>query len=178
LTGDAGRLSSEVRATPRDPGHRAVVIGYGPTGRTVSRLLRENGIEPTIIEMNIDTVRTLREQGLSAVYGDATRPETLQAAGVVGAGHLILTSAGMGQSEEVIRAARELNPKIRVLARTSYLRDLANLRRAGADEVFSGEGEIAFALTEAILQRLRATPEQIDRERQRVHTDLFGEHAG
>jgi CPA2 family monovalent cation:H+ antiporter-2 len=177
-TGDAGRLASETRATSIDPAHRAVVVGYGPTGRTVSRLLRENGIEPTIIEMNIDTVRTLREQGLSAVYGDATRPETLQAAGVVSAGHLILTSAGMGQSEEVIRAARELNSRIRVLARTSYLRDLTGLRRAGADEVFSGEGEIAFALTEAILQRLRATPEQIDRERQRVHTDLFGEHAG
>ena len=33
------------RAIPR---HRAVVIGYGPTGRTVVRLLRENGIAPTV----------------------------------------------------------------------------------------------------------------------------------
>jgi CPA2 family monovalent cation:H+ antiporter-2 len=165
------------RPAPADPAHRAVVIGYGPTGRTVARLLQENGIEPTIIEMNLETVRRLREQGLAAVYGDATRPDTLQAAGVGDAGHLILTSAGMGHSEDVIRAARELNPRVRVLARTSYLRELAGLRRAGADEVFSGEGEIAFALTEAILQRLRATPEQIDRERERVHTDLFGETA-
>jgi CPA2 family monovalent cation:H+ antiporter-2 len=172
--GDTGPVVHEARPAPIDPAHRAVVIGYGPTGRTVVRLLRENGIEPTVIEMNIDTVRTLREQSLSAVYGDATRPEILQAAGVAGAGHLILTSAGMGHSEDVIRAARELNPTVRVLARTSYLRELAGLRRAGADDVFSGEGEIAFALTEAILQRLRATPEQIDRERQRVHTDLFG----
>ena len=176
--GDTGPAVHDARPAPIDPAHRAVVIGYGPTGRTVGRLLRENGIEPTIIEMNIDTVRALREQGVPAVYGDATRPETLQAAGVAHAGHLILTSAGMGQSEEVIRAARELNPKVRVLARTAYLRELAGLRRAGADEVFSGEGEIAFALTEAILQRLRATPEQIDRERQRVHTDLFGNGAG
>src|SRR5438034_6650535 len=41
----------------------------------------------------------------------------------------------------VIRQARDLNPSIRVLARTPYLRGGAALRRAGADEVFSGEGD-------------------------------------
>jgi CPA2 family monovalent cation:H+ antiporter-2 len=156
-----------------DPAHRAVVIGYGPTGRTVSRLLGDNGITPTVVEMNMDTVRELREQGLSAVYGDATRQDTLQAAGVAHAAFLVLTSAGMRQGEEVIRAARDLNPSIHVLARTAYLRDLPTMQRAGADVAFSAEGELAFALTEAILHRLGATPEQIDRERERVHTDLF-----
>ena len=48
------------------------------------RLLRENGIEPTVIELNMDAVRELREHGVDAVYGDATRPETLEAAGVAG----------------------------------------------------------------------------------------------
>jgi CPA2 family monovalent cation:H+ antiporter-2 len=42
--------------------------------------------------------------------------------------------------------------------------------------VFSGEGEVALALTEAILRRLGATPEQIDRERDRVRLDLAGGH--
>ena len=54
-----------------DPGERAIVIGYGPTGRTVTRLLRENGISPTVVELNIDVVRELRDEGMSAVYGDA-----------------------------------------------------------------------------------------------------------
>jgi CPA2 family monovalent cation:H+ antiporter-2 len=73
----------------------------------------------------------------------------------------------------VIRTARELNPAVRVLARTSHLRQLEALRRAGADTVFSGEGEVALALTEAILGRLGASRDQIDRERARVHSDLF-----
>ena len=45
---------------------------------------------------------------------------------------------------------------------------------AGA-EAFSGEGEVALALTVAILEGLGATPEQIDRERERVHAELLGE---
>ena len=97
--------------------HRAVLIGYGPTGKTVARLLKESGIEPTVVELNIDTVRAIRQEGVDAVYGDATRPETLIEAGIATAGSLILTSAGMANSTEVIRAAREVNPGIRVLAR-------------------------------------------------------------
>jgi len=154
-------------------GHRAVIVGYGPTGRTVTRLLRENGIQPTIVDMNIEAVRELRSQEVDAIYGDATRPDTLEGAGVATAGSLILTSAGMAHSEEVIRTARKLNPGIRILARAVYLRDLEGLHGAGADTVYAGEGEVALAFIEDILDRLGATPEQIDRERERAHRELF-----
>ena len=97
--GGAARMARSALTAPSS-------IGYGPTGRTVVRLLRENDIAPTVIELNIDTVRALREDGVDAVYGDATRPETLEAAGVGEAGSLILGSAGMAHSAEVIRAAR------------------------------------------------------------------------
>jgi CPA2 family monovalent cation:H+ antiporter-2 len=154
--------------------HRAVLIGYGPTGRTVARMLKENGIEPTVIELNIDTIRALRLQGVDAVYGDATRPETLTEAGIAGADNLILTSAGMANSTEVIRAARDLNPRVRVLGRASYLRDLPMLKHAGANSIYTGEGEVALAFVEDLLSRLGATAEQIDRERARAHDELFG----
>ena len=157
-----------------DPARRAVLVGYGPTGRTIARLLRDNGIEPEVIELNMDTVRQLREEGIDSVYGDATKRDTLEAAGTSHAGTLILTSAGMGNAAEVIRTARELNPKIQVLARAAYLRDLADMQKAGADRIFTGEGEVALGLIEAILHRLGATAEQIDRERVRAHRELFG----
>lgn len=153
--------------------HRAVVIGYGPTGRTLTRLLRDNGIAPTVVELNMDTVRRLREEGVAAVYGDASQREVLEAAGVAGSRVLIVT-ADVPNIREVIRLSRELNPNLRVLARTTHLRDVEALHQAGANEVFSGEGEVALALTEAILHRLGATAEQMDRERIRAHDELFG----
>jgi CPA2 family monovalent cation:H+ antiporter-2 len=155
-----------------DPGHRAVVVGYGPTGRAVVRLLRDNDVAPTVIDLNIDAVRALREDGVDAIYGDATRAGTLEAAGAARAASLILGSAGMANSADVIRAARALNPGIRVLARAPYLRDVAALKSAGADRVYSGEGEVALAFVEDILDSLGATPEQIDRERERAHADI------
>jgi CPA2 family monovalent cation:H+ antiporter-2 len=158
---------------PRDAHHRAIVVGYGPVGQTVVRLLRENEIEPTVVELNLETVRRLQADETSAVYGDANHRDTLRAAGVDHAGSLILSASGLRGSEEVIRLARDLNPDIRILARSAYVREQQALRRAGADEVFSGEAEVALAMTVAILQELGATPDQIDRERERVHAELF-----
>jgi CPA2 family monovalent cation:H+ antiporter-2 len=167
------RVAAEKAAA--DPEYRAVVVGYGPVGRTLVRLLRENGVEPTVIEMNVETVRRLRAVGVSAVYGDANHPETLKAAGVARAGTLFLTSSGLTGAEEVVRAARELNPGLRVVARSAYLRECPGLRKAGADEVVAGEGEVALAMTESLLHVIGATAEQIDRERARVRAELFGQ---
>jgi K+:H+ antiporter len=167
---DAGARSAA--PLPAEP-HRVVIVGFGPSGRTLTRLLTENGIAPTIVELNIDTVRRLRDAGASVVYGDATQETTLRAAGVANAGSLILSAANMAGSMEAIRIARDLNSAIRVFARTPHLRDGAALRKAGAHEVFSGEGEVALAMTEALLRQLGATPEQIDRERARARDELF-----
>jgi CPA2 family monovalent cation:H+ antiporter-2 len=170
-----GPRAEVIRQAPRlpDPPHRAVVVGYGPSGRTLARLLKDNGIVPTIVELNIDTVRQLRDAGASVVYGDAAQETTLRTAGVAEAGTLILSAADMAGTTNAIRIARDLNPGIRVFARTPHLRDGAALRKAGADEVFSGEGEVALAMTETLLRQLGATPEQIDRERARAHGELF-----
>ena len=153
---------------------RAIVVGYGPIGQTVTELLLDNRIEPTVIELNLDTVRRLSVFDVRAIYGDATRPEVLAEAGVARASYLLITSGVGSLDEEIIRRAKELNPGIHVLARTHYIRQLAKLRQAGATDVFAAEGEVALAFTVRILERLGATGEQIDRERQRVEA-LFRE---
>jgi CPA2 family monovalent cation:H+ antiporter-2 len=152
--------------------HHVIVVGYGPVGRTVSRLLAESGVEPSVIELNIETVRELRASGMHAVYGDASRAETLEEAGVHEAIGVVLTAAVDGGAHAVIRRAHGLNPKLFVVVRSNYLSEVPALRDAGADLVFSGEGEVALAMTEFTLMRLGATPEQMDRERERVHQEL------
>jgi len=155
-----------------DPDSRAIVIGYGPTGRTVTRLLRENGISPTVVDLNMEHVRALRDVGVSAVHGDARYADTLVNAGLPHAGTLIVSGADTGLPD-VIKGAREINPRVHIFVRGNYLRDVPPLRSAGAEEVFAGEGEVAMAMTEAVLRRLGATPDQIDRERARVRSELF-----
>jgi CPA2 family monovalent cation:H+ antiporter-2 len=170
----AGRAPAEPPAEQPSAVHRAVVVGYGPVGRTVTRLLRENEIAPTLIEMNVDTVRELKASGLPAVHGDATHPDVLAAAGIASARSFIVSVAGLEGAPEAFRIARLQNPGLQTLARATHLSEIAVLRSAGAEVIVSAEGEVALAFTAAVLERLGATPDQIDRERIRVRDELGG----
>jgi len=167
-----GRLEegaeSGKRATPG-----VIVVGYGPVGEGVCRLLIERGITPTVVELNIDTVRRLHSDGLAAVYGDAGQGGVLEEAGVRSATALIISAPGLPEFSEVIRTARALNPTIHILARSAFLSQTDVLRKAGAHEVFSGEAEVATAMIEAIVIRLGATPEQTAVERERARANLY-----
>lgn len=158
---------------PSSAEHRAIVIGYGPVGQTIARLLRENQIEPTIVELNVQTVQRLRSEGIRAIYGDAMRVETLMEAGITQANALVLSAPNIRNGRELVAQAHKLNPRLRVLARTGFLSELSQLKEVGVDAVFSGEGEVAMAMTEYMLRNFGATAEQIDRERERVRTTLF-----
>jgi len=155
---------------PHLHGPRAIVVGYGPVGRTLAKLLREQGLAPTIIELNHETVADLTGSGTHAIYGDASQPEILESAGAREAFALVF--AASGSPDAVIRAAKELNPKLLLLTRTTYVREITALKAAGADLVVCAEGEVAFAMAERLLGQLGATGEQLDRARDRIRTEL------
>lgn len=155
-----------------DSVHRVVVVGYGPIGRTLSQILRSNGIEAVIIDSNLTTVQKLLAENRPAVYGDASLREILHHAGIEKAEGLLITASGL-PAETIVKAARELNPKIRIVTRATYLKESDELETAGANAVFSSEGEIALSMTEYLLRQLGATAETIDRERERVRKALF-----
>jgi CPA2 family monovalent cation:H+ antiporter-2 len=161
----------EAPAEPHaDAEGRAVVVGYGVVGKTLTELLRENHVEATVVELNHDTVKTLKEQDVRAVYGDASQREVLESAGIHEASSLIF--AGSGSPGPSIEMARELNPDLVVIARSTYLSESNTLADAGADVVVSSEGEVALAMAEVVLSSLGATPEQLDRARERVRANL------
>ncbi len=161
---------SEHEPRSKDPAARAIVVGYGHVGQTVAKLLSEHQIRPTIVELNHETVADLVARGVRAVYGDAAQAGVLTAAGVESAGSLFFTAAGT-PPQAVIEAARALNPELRILARSAYLAEVGDSKRAGADVVISAEAEVAFAMAEHLLQRLGATPDQIDRARDRLRAE-------
>jgi CPA2 family monovalent cation:H+ antiporter-2 len=150
--------------------HRAIVVGCGPVGRTLGTLLRENELEPTFIELNHETVKHLHREGIRAIYGDASQREILERAGIGDATSLVF--AASGSPDAVIRLAKALNPRITIVARATYVREVAALREAGADVVLSAEGEVALAMAERLLERLGATRDQLDRARDRVRAEL------
>ncbi|RYH28654.1 hypothetical protein EON65_11335, partial [archaeon] len=85
-------------------------------------------------------------------------PDTLRAAGIDHADILILSSSSIPSGPDIIKEAKRINPGIRVIARTAYLKEADELMDAGATAVFSGEGEVALSITEKCFELLHMFP--------------------
>ncbi len=135
---------------------RTVIVGYGPVGRTVARRAEEFGLEAVVIDINIDTVLALQAEGKRALYGDASHADILREAGVPKAAYIVISIPDPAAALTVLTAARELNPRIKVLARARYLADGGALEQAGADAVCYDEAEAATALGVVLRAHLKA----------------------
>ncbi len=161
---------------PVDP-NRCILVGFGPVGRIVHRLLTDRGSTVTVIDINLDSVRNMKAEGVTALYGDVLRPGTLEEAGIATTGSLIL-SADVEDAAEIIRQARMLNPGLRVLVRCTHLRDADALRRAGADVVAAGEAEVGVALAEAVTSGDKTDCGAVVERRDAIRDQLYGTRKG
>jgi len=140
-----------------------IIVGYGPVGRVVDALVRDAGVPTVIIDMNIDTVRSLARANRSAIYGDATRRQVLDQAGLGRASHLVVTLAHTDGLGALVMTARELNPAIDVTVRARYLAQHDALRLAGANRIVYEEGEAGIALARHVMERRGVEPATIDK---------------
>ncbi|MBR6575859.1 MAG: NAD-binding protein, partial [Akkermansia sp.] len=157
-----------------DDVYRILLVGYGPCGELVSQVLRRHALEVVVLEMNVDTVARLHQEGLPAIHGDASNRTILRLAGVEKAKAIIISSAA-APAVPIAAAARSLNPQIRVVAHTNYIRIAQAIAQSGDAHAFAGEAEVALAMTSHMLRSLGATEEQVMRERSENRRRLMGE---
>ncbi len=155
----------------------ALIVGYGPAGRTADRLLRSAGMETTVIDMNMDTVTELRRSERLAIFGDASREEVLRQAGVATASYLVVTLPHSQNRGPLVSIARELNPALKILVRARYLREKEELTLAGATDVCVEESETAIALARMTLSHLGAKEPQIEDEVTKIRREMDRQNA-
>lgn len=157
----AARQTIAQRGAAGDRG--AIVVGYGPVGRSVDHLLHEAGLPTVVIDLNMDTVAELTAQGRTALFGDASHDAILEQAGVRHASHLVLTPPHSSERVTVVAHARLLNPDLRIFVRAHYLGERAYLEQAGATAAVFEEGEAAIALARLVLADTGASRETVER---------------
>ena len=160
--------------TPEPQPESAVIVGFGPVGQTAVRILREFGVRPIVVDLNLDTVRQLVDAGDIAVYGDATQRDILEAAGIRQAKYLLVTIPEVLARTVVVLTATDLNPNVRVFARARYIQERAWLMEVGATAVVTEEGETAIGLAVLLLQEMGAEEGRISTELRRIKAELAG----
>jgi CPA2 family monovalent cation:H+ antiporter-2 len=132
----------------------AIVVGYGPTGREITRALSEHQIHPIIVEMNIDTVNELSNRGQFAIYGDSTKQNVLEAASIADADYLVITVPSLNIAYDTAAMASALNPKTKIYVRSRFLSSGESLKQIGVSGIAFEEQEVAKSLTSLLVEDL------------------------
>jgi monovalent cation:H+ antiporter-2, CPA2 family len=122
--------------------------------------------------LNLDTVRDLASAGELAIYGDATRQDILEAAGIGDAKYLLVTVPDVLVRTLVVITARELNPELKVFVRARYLKERAWLEEVGATQICIEEAETALGLTVLLLREVGADQERVREVTSRVQQEM------
>ena len=124
--------------------NHTIVCGWGRVGAAVAHDLHIEGHDVVVVDENADRVRDLP---FPTVVGDATRDETLRAAGIEHARALIAALEGDAANLFVTLSGRDLRPDLFIVARARADESVGKLEHAGADRVVNpqelGAGRMA-----------------------------------
>ncbi len=132
---------------------RVVIGGFGPIGRVAAEHFERAGIHTTIIELNEKTVRTNKALGRRMVYGDLSKPEVLDSAGVRSAQALILTSPDENANMRACHVGRSMNKDMCIVTRMNHLGNGLRAKTLGADAIVVEEVAAAQAMERVIAER-------------------------
>ncbi len=125
------RVATESMSTE---GH-VIICGFGRTGQRLAHLLEEEGIDFVALDPDPERVRGASEAGERVVFADASRRESLIAAGVRRASAMVITFADTPSAMRILSHVHGLNPELPVVVRTIDDADMDKLMAAGATEV-------------------------------------------
>ncbi len=130
---------------------RTVVIGFGRVGRLVADMLTTHGQRYIAVESNIDAVAEGRREGYKVIFGDISRPDTLDKMSLGHARALILTMDQPVLAEHIVKRVRQWLPDLTIVARARDPEHAARLYKAGASDAVPETLESSLQLSEAML---------------------------
>ena len=130
---------------------RTIVIGFGRVGQLIADMLATHGQPYIAVESNIDAVTSGRRHGYKVIFGDISRPETLDKLSLGHAKALILTMDQPVLAEHIVKRVRAWLPDITIVARARDADHAARLYQAGATDAVPETLESSLQLSEAVL---------------------------
>lgn len=150
-----------------------VIVGYGITGRNLSRVLKSVNIPYTALDINPERVRRLRREGEPIHYGDCSRELILEHLGIPHARLLVIAISDPASTQRCIAISRQLNPDLQIIARTRFITEIPYLERIGADQIIPEDFVTSLEIFDRVLRAYEVPRNEVLDLIDRVRADQF-----
>jgi CPA2 family monovalent cation:H+ antiporter-2 len=154
--------------------NHVIVGGYGRAGQAAAFALREANIPCLIVELKFNRYNAANDDGFATLLGDITQEEILKAAQILEARMLMLTTPDHAAIDLTIRRARALNPSLVLVARSTKLHHVAELRDLGASVIVQPELEGGLEMVRQGLLHYGRDEEESARIVSHLRTEVYG----
>jgi CPA2 family monovalent cation:H+ antiporter-2 len=117
-----------------EPGD-VIIIGHGRIGGIVNRMMRGAGYNTTVIDYSSTQLDMLRRLGFRVYFGDGTRPDLLQSAGIQNAKLLVIAIDEKEKITELTRYVASNFPHVHILARATDRTHVYDLWAVGCRDI-------------------------------------------
>ncbi|ARN70355.1 potassium transporter [Nonlabens tegetincola] len=133
---------------------KVILVGFGHFGSTVGRFMRSHGVEATILDIDSNRVDFLRKMGFEVYYGDATRQDLLESAGIAQAKMLICAIDNPAVNKEVALLVKEKYPHVELLVRAKNRYEAYELLNLGIENIYRETLDTSLSLASDALHKL------------------------
>ena len=165
-----------------------LVIGFGRFGQVSSQSLLARDVDVTIIDNDIDMIRSAARFGFQVYYGDGTRLDVLRASGAETARAIAVCVDDRGAADRIVELVHHEFPQAKLLVRSYDREHSLALIHAGVDFQIRETFESAVEFGRAALLQLGVDEDEAEvvaREIRRRDAERFelemaggGLHAG
>ncbi|WP_238364654.1 monovalent cation:proton antiporter-2 (CPA2) family protein [Mesobacterium pallidum] len=142
------------------PGGKIIIAGHGRFGGIVNRALQAADYPTTVIDYSNEQLAMLRRFGISAYFGDATRPDLLHAAGIDEARILVIAIDNKDAATELARYMHEHHPHVHVVARAIDRWHVYELWEAGCRDIIRETYDSSIRAARSVFEAMgHARPE-------------------
>lgn len=131
----SGRQQTERPADTIEEKGAVIICGIGRFGQVVNRLVRHSGLPTVVLDDNLSLIETMRRFGIKGYFGDPSRPELLEAAGLATAQVLVVAVDEPARATQIVRYARSRRPDIHIVVRAYDRIHVYELYKAGASDI-------------------------------------------
>lgn len=144
--------------------HKIILLGFGHFGSTIGRFLRAHGVETTVLDHNSSWVDFLRKMGFEVYYGDATRMDLLESAGIASADILILAIDNPDTTLALVKKLKVKYPELKLMIRAKNSFDAYELHNMGIKHIYREYFDTSVRMAADVLYEMgfdkEATQEQ------------------
>ncbi len=140
-----------------------IIAGFGRVGQTVARVLAACGVPYIALDMDHARVTRGRAGGVPLYYGDASRVDVLEAAGIERAKAAVITIDRAAEASRAVAALHQRMPDLPIIVRSHDMRHAHQMENDGATAVVPETVEASLQIGGILLSSVGVSTDDITR---------------